>query len=781
MVLAANLGYPRFGAKRELKRALESYWAGKITQTELLAAGRQLRLTHWQIQQAAGIDVIPSNDFSFYDHVLDTTWMIGAIPARFSVLDPGSLDTYFAMARGLQQDGLDIPALEMTKWFDTNYHYLVPEIAPGQAFRLTSTKIVDEFIEAQAAGIHTRPVLLGPVSYLLLSKTAGEVTAIEQPEVSPLDALPNLLPVYVEVLQRLAAAGADWVQVDEPCLVLDLDEKARAAYRAAYVHLAQVGEIHIMLATYFGALADHLKLAVDLPVAGLHLDLVRAPEQLEEALALLPAGKTLSAGVVDGRNIWRADLDAALAKVQRAADRLGTDQVQIAPGCSLMFSPHDLELETELDAELKSWLAFARQKLDELALLKRAVNEGAETVAESFALSRAAVESRRHSPRTHDLQVRARLEALDPAMSRRRSDFTTRKAVQAQRLRLPPLPATTIGSFPQTAEVRARRAAFHKGEITREQYDDFLKAEIARAIRLQEDIGLDVLVHGEFERTDMVEYFGEQLTGIAFTQHGWVQSYGSRGVRPPILYGDVARPAPMTVTWSTYAQSLTERPVKGMLTGPVTILQWSFVRDDQPRAETCRQIALAIRDEVLDLEAAGMRIIQIDEPALREGLPLRRAAWDAYLNWAVDCFRLASGGVRDETQIHTHMCYAEFNDIIGAIARMDADVISIEASRSKMELLEAFRRYAYPNDIGPGLYDIHSPRIPSQSELEALIASAIQVLPANQLWINPDCGLKTRSWDQVMPALRAMTAAAQQARTSLVTGQSQQVNDAKQR
>lgn len=784
MVLAANLGYPRFGAKRELKRTLESYWADKITEAELLAAGRQIRLTHWQIQQAAGIDVIPSNDFSFYDQVLDTTWMVGAIPARFSALDPGSLDTYFAMARGLQEDGLDIPALEMTKWFDTNYHYLVPEIAPGQVFRLNSTKIVDEFIEAQAAGIHTRPVLLGPISYLLLSKTAGDVMVVEQIGVSsqaasPLDALPNLLPVYVEVLRRLAAVGADWVQVDEPCLVLDLDEQAQAAYWVAYEHFAQVGEIHIMLATYFGALADNLKLAVDLPVAGLHLDLVRATEQLEEALALLPAGKMLSVGVVDGRNIWRTDLDVALAKVERAVGTFGKDRVQIAPSCSLMFSPHDLELETELDAELKSWLAFARQKLDELVLLKRAVSEGLETVAEPFALSRAAVESRRHSPRTHNPQVRARLEALDPAMLQRHSDFATRKAVQAQRLKLPPLPTTTIGSFPQTAEVRAQRTACNQGEITQEQYDDFLKAEIARAIHLQEDIGLDVLVHGEFERTDMVEYFGEQLTGIAFTRHGWVQSYGSRGVRPPILYGDVARPAPMTVNWSTYAQSLTERPVKGMLTGPVTILQWSFVRDDQPHSETCRQIALAIRDEVLDLEAAGMRIIQIDEPALREGLPLRRAAWDAYLNWAVDCFRLASGGVRDETQIHTHMCYAEFNDIIDAIARMDADVISIEASRSKMELLEAFRRYAYPNDIGPGLYDIHSPRIPSQSELEALITRAMQVLPANQLWINPDCGLKTRTWEQVIPALRTMTAAAQQARTSLVTGQSQQVNDVK--
>lgn len=773
MAVVANLGYPRFGAKRELKRALESYWSGKITEDALLAAGQQIRLAHWQLQQSAGIDVIPSNDFSFYDHVLDTTWMVGAIPARYSALHPESIDVYFAMARGLQKDKLDIPALEMTKWFDTNYHYIVPEIAPGQSFKLTSTKIVDEFIEAKAAGSHTRPVLLGPVSYLLLSKTASDILPIEQigtplQQASPLDELPNLLPVYEEILRRLAAVGADWVQVDEPCLVLDLDEKAYQAYRSAYDQLSRIDGLQIMLATYFGALADNLALAAGLPVAGLHLDLVRAPEQLDDVLAQFPADKRLSIGVVDGRNIWRTNLDAALMKVQQAVNAVGSGRVQIAPSCSLMFSPHDLELETELDAELKSWLAFARQKLDELVLLKQAVNEGIEKVAEAFATSHHAIESRRKSSRTNNLQVRGRQAEISEAMLSRHSAYPARKVQQANTIPLPPLPTTTIGSFPQTPEVRAQRTAFNKGTLTQEAYDTFLKAEIERTIRQQEDIGLDVLVHGEFERTDMVEYFGEKLTGIAFTQHGWVQSYGSRGVRPPIIYGDVARPAPMTVDWSAYAQSLTERPMKGMLTGPVTILQWSFVRDDQPRAVTCQQIALALRDEVVDLQDAGIRIIQIDEPALREGLPLRQSEQAAYLQWAVDCFRLTAAGVNDETQIHTHMCYAEFNNILDAIARMDADVISIEASRSKLELLEAFQRYQYPNDVGPGTYDIHSPRVPSEGEIEALITRATSVIPLSQLWVNPDCGLKTRRWEEVIPALRNMVEAARKARETLV-------------
>lgn len=772
MTLVANLGYPRFGAKRELKRALESYWSGKISSDELVAQGRQIRMMHWQLQREAGMDVIPSNDFSFYDHVLDTTWMVGAIPARYNALDTQSLDVYFAMARGVQKDGFDIPAMEMTKWFDTNYHYIVPEIGQGQVFKLTSTKIIDEFIEAKSAGIHTRPVLLGPVSYLLLSKTVSHVISIDQigiapQSISPLDELFNLLPVYEDILRRLAEAGADWIQIDEPCLVLDLDEKAHQAYHEAYQYLSQVAHIRLMLTTYFGALGNNLALAVNLPVAGLHIDLVRASEQLDDVLAQLPQNKILSVGVVDGRNVWRTDLDKALTKIQRAVAMLGTDRVQIAPSCSLMFSPHDLALETELDDELKSWLAFARQKLDELALLKRAMNEGMSAVEGAFATSRRAIESRRNSPRTHNPQVRARLLEVDERMLNRHSDFHSRKIQQANHIVLPILPTTTIGSFPQTAEVRAQRTAFNNGTITQEQYDAFLKSEIERTIRIQEDIGLDVLVHGEFERTDMVEYFGEQLTGIAFTKHGWVQSYGSRGVRPPIIYGDVARPAPMTVGWSTYAQSLTNRPMKGMLTGPVTILQWSFVRDDQPRALTCQQIALALRDEVIDLQNAGIRIIQIDEPALREGLPLRKSEQEAYLQWAVDCFRLTAAGVEDVTQIHTHMCYAEFNDILDAIARMDADVISIEASRSKLELLQAFQQYRYPNDIGPGMYDIHSPRVPSVAEIEALIVRASEVIPLTHLWVNPDCGLKTRGWEEVIASLRNMVEATRKAREKL--------------
>jgi 5-methyltetrahydropteroyltriglutamate--homocysteine methyltransferase len=755
MAVTANLGYPRLGAKRELKWALEGYWSGKLGAVDLLKTGKELRLAHWRIQQEAGIDIIPSNDFSFYDQVLDTTCMVGAIPQRYSRLEnPTEFDLYFAMARGSQDGNLNLPAMEMTKWFDTNYHYIVPEIDKDQAFRFASTKVIDEFVEAKDAGIHTRPVLLGPVSYLLLSKASSSNGA-------PLEALPGLISVYGEILQSLAVAGADWVQMDEPCLILDLDETARAAYTNAYSQLSQVADIRLVVATYFGSLGENLSLAAHLPVAGLHIDLVRAPQQLENILTVLPAEKILSMGVVDGRNVWRSDLDAAFAQIQQAVSALGTDRIQVAPSCSLMFSPHDLDLETGLDAELHSWLAFARQKLYELALLKQAVNEEMNAVAESFSASREAVKSRRESPRTHNLQVRRQIDAVDEAMLRRNHEYKVRKSAQAEKFSLPLLPTTTIGSFPQTSEIRAQRSAKNKGSLKQDEYDGLMKKEIARTIQLQENLGLDVLVHGEFERTDMVEYFGERLTGIAFTQHGWVQSYGSRGVRPPIIFGDVARPVPMTVEWSTYAQSLTSKPVKGMLTGPVTILEWSFVRDDQARALTCRQIALAIREEVLDLERAGIHIIQIDEPAFREGLPLRRAEQEAYLQWAIECFRLASSGVRDETQIHTHMCYAEFNDIIKAIGQMDADVISVEASRSKMELLDTFEQYQYPGDIGPGIYDIHSPNIPSQAEMEVLIAKAAQVVPIERLWINPDCGLKTRQWDEVMPALKNMVNAAQ--------------------
>lgn len=773
MVYAANLGYPRIGEKRELKRALEAFWAGKIDEAALISTGAQLRLTHWQVQQAAGIDIIPSNDFSFYDQMLDTTQMVGAIPPRYAPLgDAASLRTYFAMARGIQHDGFDIPAMEMTKWFDTNYHYIVPEIAPDQTYHLAATRVIDAFTEAKAAGIHTRPVLIGPVTYLLLSKLDASfvgLDAIGQPvaAANPLDTLPALLPIYAEVLKRLAEAGADWVQIDEPALTLDLDDAARAAFITAYQTLASASAAQLLVTSYFGGLGDNLGLALGLPVAGLHIDLLRAPNQLDAVLANYPADRLLSVGVVDGRNVWRTDLDAALIKVQQAVAILGAARVQVAPSCSLLYSPHDLAHETALDAELLSWLAFARQKLDEIALLKRAVTEGETAVAEAFAVSRAAIASRRASPRTNNAQVRARIAALDEKSYRRDSAFAARRETQVAALGLPLLPTTTIGSFPQTPEVRAKRAAFNKGSISAAEYEAFLKAETERTIRIQEDIGLDVLVHGEFERTDMVEYFGEQLSGIAFTQNGWVQSYGSRGVRPPIIYGDVDRPAAMTVAWSAYAQSLTERFVKGMLTGPVTILAWSFVRDDQPLSETCRQIGLAIRDEVIDLEAAGIRIIQIDEPALREKLPLRKADQSAYLGWAVDCFLLAASGVRDETQIHTHMCYAEFNEILDAIVRMDADVISIEASRSKLELLDTFQRYEYPNEIGPGVYDIHSPRVPAEADIAALLTKAAGVLRANQLWVNPDCGLKTRRWEEVIPALKHMVSAARTVRETL--------------
>lgn len=753
MVFAANLGYPRFGSNRELKKALEAYWAGKISEADLLDAGKQLRLKHWQIQHDAGIDIIPSNDFSFYDHMLDMTCMIGAIPERYFPLgEAGELKQYFAMARGLQQNELDIPAMEMTKWFDTNYHYIVPEIKKNQQFRMASSKVVDEFREAKNMGIFTRPVLAGPVSYLLLSKSTFL-------DFVPIQALPDLLPVYRQILQNLADEGADWVQIDEPCLVQDLDATTQAAYRTAYHELSKVTGIRLMLTTYFGGLGENQSLAVDLPTAGLHIDLVRAPEQMKKFLAQLPEDKTISLGVVDGRNVWRTDLDAAFAQVKQAVSILHSERVQIAPSCSLLFSPHDLQLETKLDAELVSWLAFARQKIDELVLLKQAVNQGIETVTQSFAISRAAIASRRNSQRTHNPQVRERASAVAETMLRRQNEYPVRKAVQAESLALPVLPTTTIGSFPQTREVRAQRAARNKGVLSQDAYEAFLQEEIARTIQQQEKIGLDVFVHGEFERSDMVEYFGEQLTGFAFTEHGWVQSYGSRGVRPPIIYGDVSRPAPMTVRWSAFAQSQTKKPIKGMLTGPVTILEWSFIRDDQPREETCRQIAFAIRDEVIDLERAGIRIIQIDEPAFREGLPLRRADQEAYLQWAIDCFKLASSGVQDETQIHTHMCYAEFNEIIESIGRMDADVISIEASRSKMELLDTFQQYQYPGDIGPGIYDIHSPNVPSQEEIVQFIEKAARVVPLGRLWVNPDCGLKTRQWQEVIPALEHMVGA----------------------
>lgn len=758
MTIASSLGFPRIGPDRELKKAVEAYWSGKSTREALLAAGAEIRAENWRLQKRAGIEHIPSNDFSFYDQVLDTTAMLGAIPARFG--GGADLDICFNAARGVKPAaGVvvgGIPAMEMTKWFDTNYHYIVPEFSEEQRFSLASTKPVDEFLEAKALGIHTRPVLIGPVTYLLLGKA-------RTPGLRPLDLLDGLLPVYEEVLRRLDEAGADWVQIDEPCLALDLSPEARAAYTRAYTRLAG-SRLRILLATYFGGLGDNLPLAAGLPVAALHVDLVRDQGQLDAVLAALPSERSLSIGVIDGRNIWRADLDKALATARRVADRLGPERLLVAPSCSLLHSPVDLAGETKLDEELRSWLAFAAQKLAEVGAVARGVRNGDGAIAADLAASRAARDSRAKSARIHRPDVQARAASVTEAMLRRAAPFTQRRAAQREALRLPPLPTTTIGSFPQTPEVRAARAAFTSGKIDRAEYENRVRGFIRECIAFQEEIGIDVLVHGEFERNDMVEYFGEQLDGYAFTRNGWVQSYGSRCVKPPIIFGDVRRPRPMTVEWSAFAQSLSKRPVKGMLTGPITILQWSFVRDDQPRSETARQIALAIRDEVLDLEKAGLRVIQIDEPAIREGLPLRRAEHAAYLRWAVDCFRLASAGVKNETQVHTHMCYSEFGEIIESVAALDADVISIESSRSDMELLRAFTAFRYPNEIGPGVYDIHSPRVPTVEEVRSLLSSILKVLPAEQVWVNPDCGLKTRRWEEVRPALANMVEAARSAR-----------------
>lgn len=751
----ANLGFPRIGLHRELKSALESYWSGKSDAKALLDRAAQLRATHWQRQKALGVTHIPSNDFSLYDHVLDTSVMVGAIPDVYGWEDGDvPLDAYFAMARG----SAGVPALEMTKWFDTNYHYMVPELTRDQVFCLASTQPLDAFLEAKALGIDTRPVLLGPVTYLKLAKS-------KEPGFDPLILLPELLPVYAEILRHLAVAGADWVQIDEPALVLDLDDRARNAFRTAYDQLTAVApNLKIMLTTYFGGLGDNLATVLRLPVAGLHLDLVRGPEQLELVTTMAPADLVLSLGIIDGRNVWRSDLEGLAKKLRPVVETRGADKVILAPSCSLLHVPIDLALEQDLDADLRSWLAFAVQKLDELGTLAQVLGTRGTGAQDKLTEAARILALRRVSPKARNPQVRDRLAAVTSEQMRRSSAFAERWQLQQAQLSLPALPTTTIGSFPQTEAVRKARASHARSQLSDADYQAFLRKETDAAIRWQEEIGLDVLVHGEFERNDMVQYFGEQLSGFAFTKHGWVQSYGSRCVRPPIIFGDVSRPQPMTVAWTTYAQSQTKRPVKGMLTGPITMLQWSFVRDDLGRDEVCRQIALALRDEVCDLETNGIRIIQVDEPAIREGLPLRRADWQAYLDWAVDCFRLATSGVADRTQIHTHMCYSEFNDIIDAIGRMDADVISIETARSKMELLEAFTSYHYPNQIGPGVYDIHAPRCPSREEIVALLAKAAQHLSADQLWVNPDCGLKTRSWDEVRPALANMVAAARQLR-----------------
>ena len=759
MITTHNLGYPRIGLHRELKSACERYWSGRATLDELNAVGKRLRAEHWREQQRAGIDLIPCNDFSFYDHVLDMTLALGAVPSRYAALSGGlEAQTYFAMARGRQDSGLDVTAMEMTKWFDTNYHYIVPEFAAAQAFRPGCLKAVDEFKEASALGINAKPVILGPVSYLLLGKE-------KERGFHRIDLLERLLPAYIDLLRGLEAAGAKVIQVDEPFLAMDLEAPQCAAYRTAYARLREaLPGLRIIVATYFGGLRDNISLALGLPVYALHVDLVRAPGQLDDILAATPPALILSLGLVDGRSPWKNDLTASLALVDKAIARLGAERVMVAPSCSLLHVPHDLALESDeamLPGEVRNWLAFARQKLDEVKTIAGlAAPDTHSRYAGHLANNILAVEQRRNSKLIHRPEVKARARAVTPADLRRGSAFAERQRQQQSAFKLPLFPTTTIGSFPQTVEVRRLRARLQEGAISEEDYEAALEREVDEAVRWQEEIGMDVLVHGEFERNDMVQYFGEQLEGCAFMQHGWVQSYGSRCVRPPIIYGDVARKAPMTVRWSAYAQSRTRKPVKGMLTGPVTIMQWSFVRDDQPRRDTAMQIALAIRDEVRDLEAAGLAIIQIDEPAIREGLPLRRADREGYLRWAVDSFRLASSGVRDRTQIHTHMCYAEFNDIMAEIADMDADVITIETSRSQMELLEAFKDFRYPNEIGPGVFDIHSPRVPTRDEMVALLERALRSVPRERLWVNPDCGLKTRGWPETKSALRNMIAAA---------------------
>lgn len=753
------LGYPRIGPDRETKKVLEKYWSGKQSLEDVLRTGKEQRQYNRQVQKNAGLDLVPVNDFSFYDHILDMIMTVGAIPQRFRVLSHlDKNDLYFAMARGYQKEGHDIIPMEMTKWFDTNYHYIVPEFTSDQKFEYYSDKILNEFNEAKSSGVNPKPVIPGPVSFLLLGKEKGE-------QFDRLDLIEALLPVYYEILSKLEEAGAEWIQFDEPYLAMDISEKQKQILKIAYSRIRKAfPSLKILLANYFEGLHDNTDLAVELPVDALHLDLVEAPGQLNDVLNKAPNSLTLSLGVVDGRNIWKNNFDRSLDLIRKATQETGPERIMISTSSSLLHVPYDLDLEDDeehLPPQIKNWMAFAKQKVHEVVTLKELMDPEVHSKSEAKLIeNRRAIEDRKNSSLIHKPLVRERLDSVTPGMLKRNSEFAKRQEAQSAELDLPEFPTTTIGSFPQTKDVRQLRRQYKKNEISREEYENQLKNKIREAIRKQEEAGLDVLVHGEFERNDMVEYFGEQLEGFVFTRNGWVQSYGTRGVKPPVIFGDVERNEPMTVKWSSYAQSLTDKPVKGMLTGPVTILQWSFARDDQSRKDTAYQLALAIRDEVADLEKAGIKLIQIDEPAFREGLPLKRKDWQEYLEWAVNAFRLTSSGVRDDTQIHTHMCYSEFNDIIQHIANLDADVITIETSRSQMELLEAFGDFEYPNEIGPGVYDIHSPRIPPAQEMESLMSKAARVIPKKQLWVNPDCGLKTRKWEETWPALKNMVKAA---------------------
>ncbi len=788
MVRIHNLGFPRIGRDRELKFALEKHWKGELTHGELEALGVELRRQNWQRQ--ASLDRVPVGDFSFYDQVLDTSFLLGNVPERVGTgtgtragvrsgtragvrsgtrvgLGTGTgvgepLDAYFRVARGRAAgDSEGVAAGEMTKWFDTNYHYIVPELSARTTFRLDAARLLAHLQEARQQGVRAKPVIIGPVTYLWLGKA--------QDGSDRLELLPALLPIYKELLATLASEGVEWVQLDEPALVTELGPDWQKAYRDAYGDPSQGLQgagCKLLLTTYFGRLGENLELVTGLPVDGFHLDAVSAPGEVEQVVATLPEGRVLSLGVVSGRNVWKTDLAEALDILEPIRNKLG-ERLWLAPSCSLLHVPVDLASEQKLDPELLSWLAFAQQKLEELSVLGAALSQGRHAVSDALRENARALEGRRSSKRVHDPSVQAALEKLSPSLGQRRSPYPHRAAVQARALGLPRFPTTTIGSFPQTAAIRKTRSELRSGKLDSAEYERRMRQEIEWAVREQENLGLDVLVHGEAERNDMVEYFGERLEGYAFSQFGWVQSYGSRCVKPPILFGDISRPKAMTVDWIRYAQSLTSKPMKGMLTGPVTILNWSFVRDDQPRSVSCYQLALAIREEVQELERAGVRIIQIDEAALREGLPLRKSEWQQYLRWAVDSFRIAANGVADETQIHTHMCYSEFNDIIEAIAAMDADVITIETSRSNMELLDVFDSFEYPNQIGPGVYDIHSPNVPTEEQIIQLMQKAAEKIPAERLWVNPDCGLKTRSWDEVLPSLRNMVSAAQRLRAEL--------------
>ncbi len=787
MIQTHILGFPRIGAKRELKFALEKYWRGESNLDELEEVAQQLRAKHWALQKTSGLKWVTVGDFAFYDHVANHIQLLGCEPARFKFNEEAELQRYFVMARGrvnalkhehtegshscvkhgeaASSTSLEAnAALEMTKWFDTNYHYLVPEFTVDTEFALNSERLFNEVSEALALGHEVKAVLLGPLSFLWLGKAKSASTQAKA--FDRLELLDKILPVYEQILTRLHDIGVKWVQIDEPILGVDLPIAWRNAFEPAYIRLSQ-NRVQLLLATYFSPLEENLRQICQLPIAGLHVDTIRAPHELTSVVDWLPMSKILSLGVIDGRNIWRTDLDAVCEQLKPIIEKRGAN-LWLAPSCSLLHVPVSLEHEDKLDVELKSWLSFACEKLSELQLLQQALNQGTESVRGALEEARQAVDSRHRSKRVHCADVKTRITELTEKSDKRHSSFKTRQTVQRKHFSLPSFPTTTIGSFPQTSEIRVARSAFKNQQISAKQYEVKMREEIGHAVRRQEALDIDVLVHGEAERNDMVEYFGEQLQGFAFTQYGWVQSYGSRCVKPPIIYGDVFRASPMTVEWSTYAQSLTSKPMKGMLTGPITILQWSFVRDDQPRQDTALQIALAIRDEVVDLERAGIRMIQIDEPAIREGLPLRHKEWKSYLNWATRAFRISASGVEDLTQIHTHMCYSEFNDILPHIAAMDADVITIETSRSNMELLEGFGTFAYPNEIGPGVYDIHSPRIPSTDEMFQLLEKAARVIPVENLWVNPDCGLKTRGWSETETALANMVAAAKLARKHLV-------------